>query len=175
MDFDLTAHVPETRAIPEGYQLVPYSDELVHEHATAKYKSFRQELDANVFPCLGRRDGCLRLMREIVSRANFVRQATWLLRYWDPQIGRSQPIGTIQGLQMEGWGAIQNIGVEPPHRGLGLGSLLVSRAANGFREVGLTHMHLEVTTDNVAAIRLYERLGFRRARVVYKAAAVAGA
>ena len=174
MEFDLTAHVPEMRAIPEGYQLISYSDELVREHATAKYKSFRQELDANVFPCLGRRDGCLRLMREIVSRASFVPQATWLLRHWDPQIGRSQPIGTIQGLQIEGWGAIQNVGIDPSHRGRGLGSLLLSRAASGFREVGLTQMHLEVTTDNVAAIRLYQRLGFRRARVVYKAAEVAG-
>ncbi len=34
-------------------------------------------------------------------------------------------------------------------------------------------MHLEVTTDNTAAIRLYERLGFKRVRVVYKAAEVA--
>jgi ribosomal protein S18 acetylase RimI-like enzyme len=175
MEFDLAAPLPAGPAIPEGYQLVAYSDELVREHATAKYKSFCQELDANVFPCLGRRDGCLRLMREIVSRAGFVREATWLLRYWDPQLGRSQPIGTIQGLQIEGWGAIQNLGIEPTHRGRGLGSLLLSSAARGFREVGLAQMHLEVTTDNVAAIRLYERLGFRRARVVYKAAEVAGA
>jgi hypothetical protein len=36
-------------------------------------------------------------------------------------------------------------------------------------------MHLEVTTDNTAAIRLYERLGFHRAKVVFKAAEVAGA
>ena len=35
-------------------------------------------------------------------------------------------------------------------------------------------MHLEVTTDNTAAIRLYERLGFKRAKVVFKAAEVAG-
>ena len=175
MEYDLTARVPELRAIPEGYQLVAYADDLVREHATAKYKSFRQELDANVFPCLGRRDGCLRLMREIVSRASFVRQATWLLRYWDAQIGRSPPLGTIHGLQVEGGGAIHNERVEPAHRGRGLGSLLLSHAASGFREVGLTQMHLEVTIDNVAAIRLYERLGFRRTRVVYKAAEVAGA
>ena len=69
-------------------------------------------------------------------------------------------MGTIQGLQSEGWGAIQNLGIAPQHRGRGLGSLLVLRAAGGFRSVGLTRMHLEVTTDNTAAIRLYERLGF---------------
>ena len=175
MEFDLGQSVRDPPALPAGYELVPYSDDLVREHATAKYHSFCHELDANVFPCLGRRDGCLRLMREIVSRAGFVPDATWLLRYVDADVGRPQPIGTIQGLQVEGWGAIQNIGVEPGHRGRGLGSILISRAADGFRQVGLNRMHLEVTTENAAAIRLYERLGFRQARVVYKAAEVAGA
>jgi ribosomal protein S18 acetylase RimI-like enzyme len=46
-------------------------------------------------------------------------------------------------------------------------------AARGFRSVGLSRMHLEVTTDNTAALRLYERLGLRRTKVVYKAAEVA--
>ena len=31
-------------------------------HAEVKYKSFREELDSNVFPCLGDREGCRRLM-----------------------------------------------------------------------------------------------------------------
>ncbi len=132
MEFDLTERLPSADAIPVGYELVPFSEELVREHATAKYQSFRQELDANVFPCLGRHDGCLRLMREIVGRAAFVPQATWLLRYRDPKLGRSTPVGTIQGLQLEGWGAIQNLGIEPRHRGRGLGSILLSRAASGF-------------------------------------------
>ena len=85
-----------------------------------------------------------------------------------------QPIGTIQGLQVEGWGAVQNLGIDPGHRSLGLGSVLLQNAARGFREAGLQRMHLEVTTDNTAAIRLYERLGFKRAKVVFKAADVAG-
>ena len=55
-----------------------------------------------------------------------------------------------------------------------LGSMLLARAAQGFRDVGLRQMHLEVTTDNTAAIRLYERQGFKRVHVVYKAAEVVG-
>ncbi len=175
MEFDLSASLPASLPVPPGYELVPFTHDLIREHATAKYQSFRMELDANVFPCLGRRDGCLRLMREISSRAGFVPAATWLCRYRDLESNCMLPVGTVQGLHGEGCGAVQNLGIDPLHRGRGLGSILLARAASGFREVGLLKMHLEVTTDNTAAIRLYERLGFRRTQVVYKAAEVAGA
>ncbi|TWU48220.1 GNAT family N-acetyltransferase [Rubripirellula reticaptiva] len=174
MEYDLTETPDPEKTVPAGYSMIPFSTGIVREHATAKYQSFRQELDANVFPCLGRRDGCMRLMREITSRDGFVAEATWLCRYRDPTTGHSIPVGTVQGIEIDGWGAIQNLGIDSTHRGRGLGSILMARAASGFREAGLTRMHLEVTTDNTAAIRLYERLGFKRAQVVYKAADVAG-
>ena len=176
MEFDLSKTLPEVATLPSDYELVPYTEQLIRDHAAAKYQSFRCELDANVFPCLGRRDGCLRLMREISCRAGFVPEATWLLRYRGTEsVGRAVPVGTVQGLQSEGWGAIQNLGVDAGHRGRGLGTILLAHAARGFYSAGLTRMHLEVTTDNTAAVRLYERLGFTRAAVVYKAADVAGA
>lgn len=152
-----------------GYRLIGYDDGLIREHAQAKYHSFAREMDADVFPCLGRRDGCLRLMREITSRASFVPGATWLLRFHDRVGGRGMPVGTIQGIEQDEWGAIQNLGVIAEHRGRGLGRLLLNRAAAGFQAVGVKKMQLEVTTANTGAIRLYEQIGFRRARVVYKA------
>lgn len=159
--------------------MLPYAPELLREHAIAKFNSFKEELDANVFPCLSRRDGCLRLMREITNRGDFVPGATWLIRFrqTQPSTGAvdSYAIGTIQGLASEGWGAIQNLGIDPAHRGKGLGSILLAKAASGFRAAGLRRMHLEVTTENTGAVRLYERLGFKRSSVVYKAAEVAGA
>jgi ribosomal protein S18 acetylase RimI-like enzyme len=114
-------------------------------------------------------------MREIASRSCFAPESTWLCRYTDPATSQNIPVGTIQGLEIDGWGAIQNLGIIPEHRGKGLGSWLLHRAAEGFRQLGLTRMHLEVTTDNIDAIRLYERLGFRKAQVIYKAAEVLGA
>jgi ribosomal protein S18 acetylase RimI-like enzyme len=95
-----------------------------------------------------------------------------LLRYL-PDHGTPEPIGTVQGIAHDSWGGIQNLGIATPHRGRGLGTLLLAMAARGFRSVGLSRMHLEVTTDNTAALRLYERLGLRRTKVVYKAAEVA--
>jgi ribosomal protein S18 acetylase RimI-like enzyme len=173
MELDLERPLFAAPPCPAAYQLLPFDERLIRDHALAKFLSFRQELDVNVFPCLGRRDGCLQLMREIAKRSGFVPEATWLLQYTDPQSGNQESVGTVQGLQFEGWGAIQNLGICPRHRGGGLGTLLLCMAARGFRSIGLARMHLEVTTDNTAALRLYERLGFRRAKVVYKAAEVA--
>lgn len=172
MELDLEGEIFAAPPCPPCYEFVPYDDELIRDHAIAKFASFRQELDANVFPCLGRRDGCLRLMREIARRSGFVPEATWLLRYRQHTNSLPEPIGTVQGLQCEDWGAIQNLGISRLHRGCGLGTILLRHAAIGFREAGLQRMHLEVTNDNTAAVRLYERLGFRRAKVVYKAAEV---
>jgi len=173
MELDLDKEIFEAPSCPPQYQLVPYDDDLLRDHAVAKFQSFRQEMDANVFPCLGRRDGCLKLMKEITRRSGFVSEATWLLRYTATAGGSPEPIGTVQGLQSDNWGAIQNLGIAKLHRGHGLGTLLLRQAALGFRRAGLSRMHLEVTTDNTAAVRLYERLGLRRAKVVYKAADVA--
>jgi hypothetical protein len=161
-------------ALPPAYQLLPWDEALLREHAQAKYASFRSEMDANVFPCLGRRDGCLNLMREISRRATFVPEATWLLRYARDG-GHGEPVGTVQGIELDGWGALQNLGVARGHRGHGLGTLLLSYAIDGFRRAGLRRMHLEVTSDNTGAVRLYQRLGFRNARTVFKATEVAGA
>ena len=81
-----------------------------------------------------------------------------------------ETIGTVQGLRArQGVGSIQNIGISPKHRGLGLGSILMHRALSGFQQGGLSLAYLEVTAQNLAAIRLYCRLGFRPVDTVYKA------
>ena len=179
MEFDLRDWRGDDSCVPPGYELLAYAPGLLREHALAKFNSFRQELDANVFPCLSRREGCLRLMREITSRGDFVPGATWLFRfrqrYTISGVVTPNAVGTILGLSSVGWGSFQILGIDPAHRGKGLGSILLSRAAGGFRAAGLERMHLEVTTENTGAVRLYERLGFKRSKVVYKAAEVAGA
>jgi hypothetical protein len=147
---------------------------LLESHADVKYRSFREEIDANVFPCLGDYAGCCRLMTDIARREGFLPEATWLAYYEGQGRDQRELCGTIQGVRDRyGVGSIQNLGITPPHRGRGLGTCLLFRALEGFREAGLNRVFLEVTADNVGAIRLYRRLGFVTVKTVFKAAEVA--
>jgi RimJ/RimL family protein N-acetyltransferase len=170
MEIDLHRVDLDEPPLPPGYAWVAWGPELLPAHAEAKFQSFRTELDANVFPCLGEFDGCVRLMQEICHKDGFLPGATWLITYDD---GNSLFCGTIQGIRdRTGLGAIQNLGITPEHRGRGLGTCLVLKALHGFRRAGLRRAFLEVTAQNEGAIKLYRRLGFCKARTVYKAVEV---
>lgn len=173
--------------LPPGYRFVSYDSSLLASHAEAKYLSFRHEIDANVFPCLGDYDGCSRLMVEISRKDGFLPGATWLLahvenddgidpgsrRLYDPEAVTF--VGTVQGIADRfGLGSIQNLGVVPEHRGRGLGAALLIKALDGFRRTGLRRAFLEVTAQNDGAVRLYRKLGFYKARTVYKAVELMG-
>ena len=178
MEVDLNRTLTITDRLPAGYQLLGWDGSLLSAHAEAKYLSFRAEIDANVFPCLGEYDGCLRLMREISRRDGFLPEATWLIVHHpidgDGDERQSSYCGTVQGVRdSSGMGAIQNLGIAPEHRGRGLGTHLLSRALNGFRAAGLDRAFLEVTSQNEGAIRLYRRTGFFKSRTVYKAVEMA--
>jgi hypothetical protein len=153
--------------LPAGYHWSPWSPELLNTHADVLFACFHQEIDANVFASLSSPTGCLNLMTELSRKTNFLPEATWLL------IGSIGPCGTVQGVrERKGVGAIQNLGITAMHRGQGLGEALLLQALHGFRRWGLVQAMLEVTAQNESAIRLYRRVGFRRAKTVYKAVPV---
>jgi GNAT superfamily N-acetyltransferase len=150
--------------LPPGYHCAAWSPELLNAHAEVLFSCFQQEIDANVFASLSSRAGCLNLMTELSRKSSFLPEATWLL------VGPGGPCGTVQGVrERKGMGAIQNIGVTARERSQGLGEALLLQALHGFRRWGLAQAMLEVTAQNDTAIRLYRRVGFRRAKTLYKA------
>jgi ribosomal protein S18 acetylase RimI-like enzyme len=159
---------------PPEYRFLPWEPAMLDAFARAKYISFRNELDSQVFPCLAEFDGCRRLMAEIAQKPGFLPDATWLVAHlpsgWSPSSSeRPEYCGTVQGIRDRfGLGAIQNLGVAPEHRQAGLGTHLLLLALAGFRRAGLGRAYLEVTAQNNAAIRLYRRVGFVPIRTVYK-------
>jgi ribosomal protein S18 acetylase RimI-like enzyme len=165
--FKMEIDLHDAPPIPElgiGYYWVPWDESLVELHAEVKFQCFHDEIDATVFPSLGSRPGCSYLMGEICRKIGFLPEATWLIGC------AAGYCGTVQGVrERNGLGAIQNLGVTPAHRGLGLGRALLLRALHGFLHAGLGRAFLEVTAQNESAIRLYRQVGFRCRKTVYKA------
>jgi len=171
MEIDLSGRALTPAPAPIHYRFLPWHDSLLEGFARAKFLSFRNEFDANVFPCLGEFEGCRRLMAEIAKKPGFLPEATWLVIHSRGLSGRSEYCGTVQGVQdQRGLGAIQNLCVVAAHRRGGLGMNLLLRALAGFRQSGVRRVWLEVTAQNNGAIRLYRQVGFTTVKVVYKTA-----
>jgi GNAT superfamily N-acetyltransferase len=155
---------PPAPELPAGFRWLAWDDSLLPLHAEVKFLSFHQETDSLIFPSLATRAGCHDLMVAIRCRTNFCRQATWLVA------GPDGCVGTIQGLLDDnGFGGIQNLGVVPECRGLGLGRALLLQALAGFVSVGVPRAFLEVTAANEPAVRMYRAVGFRAYKTLYRA------
>jgi len=75
--------------------------------------------------------------------------------------GRPAGCGGIMLVGRE-YGELKRMYVRPAFRGAGHGARLVERLAAQARAHGVTHLRLETGIHQEAAIRLYERCGFRR-------------
>jgi len=149
--------------LPRGVELIPWSPELMEAHAEVNWLSFRQSIDATVFPNLGNFAGCIYLMREIASHADFLPAATWLAK------GSYGDFGCIQGIAAPGEsGMIQNLAVIPESRGRGIGKALLAAALQGFQRAGLKTAQLEVSTRNKLAVSMYHRAGFQIRKTYYR-------
>ena len=57
-------------------------------------------------------------------------------------------------------GLLHWVGVDPAHRGQGLGAALNVRALQKLKACGYAEVWLNTSRERMAAVRLYERLGF---------------
>lgn len=170
MELDLAQTSLPPAVLPDGYEWGEWDEADVERHALVKHRSFRDEVDSEVFSSLGEYFGCLRLMREISQNDGFLGPATWLIVHRGDN-GLPADCGTIQGIgQSEHVGSIQNVGVVPEHRGLGLGRALILKSLEGFALARLKRIVLEVTATNRPAVELYRTLGFHVVKTMYRSA-----
>lgn len=172
MEIDLAKTPIVPAVLPDGYHWGEWDEADIERHALVKHRSFRDEVDSEVFPSLGEYFGCLRLMHEISQQDSFLGPATWLIV---DHTGSRLPedCGTIQGLGTTAQvGSIQNVGVVPEHRGLGLGRALMLKSLEGFALAGRRRVILEVTANNRPAVELYRSIGFQTVRTMYRTVAM---
>ncbi|HUT90223.1 MAG TPA: GNAT family N-acetyltransferase [Thermoguttaceae bacterium] len=174
MEIDLVGLDWSPPALPRGYRFVGWDDSLLDAHAEAQYSSFRDEIDVNVFPCFGELAGCRRLIQEITRKEGFLPEATWLVVCDGVRTREHELCGTVQAIRdRHGMGSVQNLGITAPHRNRRVGTGLLYRSFEGFLRTGVTRVHLEVTAQNLGAVRLYRRVGFTTTKTVFKPAEVA--
>ncbi|WFC99681.1 N-terminal methionine N(alpha)-acetyltransferase NatC [Malassezia yamatoensis] len=65
-------------------------------------------------------------------------------------------------------GYIAMLSVDPRRRGCGIGAQLIQRAVDEMIHLGAAEIVLETEVDNIAALRLYERLGFLREKRLFR-------
>ena len=82
----------------------------------------------------------------------------------DEQDGAPDP-GTPPGPPSPGLGEVYVVGVDPAEQGSGLGRALTLAGLHYLRDLGVGEVMLYADEDNVPAIRMYEALGFTRARI----------
>lgn len=140
--------------LPEEYYFVPWDDQLLRIHAEVHHQAFADCIDAELFPSFRDRACCFYLLREIRAKPGFLPDACWLIA------GPRGYCASIQCVEEDRAGSIQNIGVLPAHRSLGLGQALLAQAFLAFQKRELPRAVLEVTGENIPAVRLYQRLGF---------------
>ncbi|MDR1385080.1 MAG: GNAT family N-acetyltransferase [Planctomycetaceae bacterium] len=168
MVIDLRAVSLSTVPLSAGFHFLEWHPAFLERHAKTKYLSFCNEIDARIFPTFRQYDACLRLMQSISGKPGFLPQATWLIAKGEP-FQKVKDCATIQGIQHNlQMGAIQNVAVIPEFRRLGLGRALVLQALYGFQNAGTENVTLEVTAENINAVNLYNKLGFKIVKSVYK-------
>jgi RimJ/RimL family protein N-acetyltransferase len=104
-------------------------------------------------------------------------------------VARGDPIFVaVAGSAVIGWCDIQRhaipahahrgtlgMGIVPGHRGRGVGLVLIETALQRALASGFTRIELNVRADNLAAIKLYEKVGFAHEGVLRDAVLVDGA
>lgn len=173
MEFDLKRSAVPACDLPDGFRWEPWDVVSCDEHAMVKFRSFHETIDAEVFPAFRAFTGCRMLMQSLSERNDFLPASTWLIISEMNAIVGPVAVGTIQGIRSTQWvGAIQNLGVVPEFRGFGLGTALLAKSLDGFREAGLKRVTLHVTAKNQAALKLYQRVGFKTYHTTYRSVPV---
>ena len=176
MTLDLTTRRMTEPILPSGFFWTPWNPLFIPIHARILHNSFRDDLDGRVFPTYRQYDACEHLIRASSSSKSFAPEGTWLVgretslfHATEIVIGRSvEYCAAIQCVcQTKRVGEIQNVSTLPQFRRLGLARALVEHALWGFIKKGRTQARLEVTAENITAIRLYASLGFQTKKYFY--------
>jgi ribosomal protein S18 acetylase RimI-like enzyme len=149
---------------PAGSEILPWTAHLSEEAARLIAHSYKGHVDSQINDQYRSAAGALRFLANIVQFPGcglFSAPASFA--------ARDRVTGAVCGISLASMvapdvGHITQLCVAPSHRGRGLGYELLRRSLDALASQGCRCASLTVTTDNQAAIRLYESIGFRSRR-----------
>ncbi len=177
MSLDLNDVATPAPELPANYSWFPWNNLQTSRYARIFHEAFQADVDGWIFPTYRQYAACEHLVDATVSSRVFAKEASWLVGriLYDSKsnASRIEYAGAVQCVK-EGrfCGEIQNLAVAPGFRGLRLGRALALQALNGFRTMGRSKISLEVTSENLVALRLYLSLGFKITSITYKETAL---
>lgn len=72
-----------------------------------------------------------------------------------------QPIGTATAWELDGFGLVHWVAIQPEYQGRGLAKPLVSMVCQQFRDLGYSRLLLKTSSGRIPAVNLYLHFGFR--------------
>jgi len=147
----------EDLAIPEGYELVPWTkerDELMRLTSNRAFADRRAPGDEGIDE--------EKWQRYYTGTASFAPDTSYILMHEGEGVAYVRSlINADENRRLERTeGEIGQIAVVPEHRRRGLASILLHRVMRNFKALGLDYAKLNVEINNAAAYKTYEHLGF---------------
>jgi RimJ/RimL family protein N-acetyltransferase len=152
------------KPLPENYQIVPWSDEYSGGVANVIYQSFKNSTDAYWDPRFRSEMGA----RKVVSMIRYGLMGTLCEEATSILLKDNEAVGVcylVQDTMTEG--NIPIIGVIPDEKKHDFGNNLLqqtlAKAIQGILDgkLGMLSVNATHDTDNIAAIKMYRRMGFR--------------
>ncbi len=164
LELDLAEGLPvaaKEHSVPDTVQLAQWSESEYHRAAELIHLAYSGHIDAQVNDQYRTLHGSLRFLHNIVRFPGcgvFSADASWVMR--------ERETGALVGMVLcsdvgDGVAHVTQLCVAPRYRGRKLARLLMRHCAEHLAEKGFEAVTLTVTEANVAAMRLYEELGFR--------------
>ncbi len=159
-DFGPAAVVLPPRDVPD-FEFRSWSDALFEDSAALITRAYRDHVDGSINDQYRSLAGAVRFLRNIIHFPGcgvFCPEASWGVY----RKGQRQLCGLILTSVVEkGIGHVTQVCAAQEFQGAGLGYEMVRRAAGHFCALGFAGLSLTVTSANLPAVRLYERMGFR--------------
>jgi len=158
---DVAAAAPvKELALPAGLRLEVWRPEFYDAAAELIHRCYVGHRDSDINDQYRSVSGSLRFLHNIIrfpGCGTFDATNSWVLR----EEGSREPKAMLLSSRVrKDVGHVTQVCVTPALRGMGLGRLLMQQAAATLKRDGGTALSLTVTESNVAALKLYEELGF---------------